>query len=125
MNKTVIAIQIINLIKCEYPKVWEETYIQAMIKDDIYSRSIIEYQQIQKLKSSGNLSNLTPKELKRMVDDEFLRQLKDANEIKKKEDPSLTDIMQKVELLESKVNAIMSVMVGPGAGASPREARRI
>jgi hypothetical protein len=96
-----------------------------MIKDDIYSRSIIEYQQIQKLKSSGNLSNLTPKELKRMVDDEFLRQLKDANEIKKKEDPSLTDIMQKVELLESKVNAIMSVMVGPGAGASPREARRI
>lgn len=125
MNKTVAIIQIINLMKCEYPKVWEETCIQAMIKDDIYSRSIIEYEQIQKLKFSGNLSNLTPKELKRMVDEEFLRQLKAANEIKKKEDPSLTDIMQKVELLESKVNTIMSVLVGAGAGVSPREARRV
>jgi hypothetical protein len=86
----------------EYPRIWEEMKEVAIQKESTFERAIIESREIRRIRNRGELDKLEPNALKKIVDEEYKRR-ETLKKAKKKADPTLKDLMEKLENLQTQI----------------------
>lgn len=86
----------------EYPRIWEEMKEVALQKESTFERAIIESREIRKIRNRGELDKLEPNSLKKIVDEEYKRR-ETLKKAKKKAEPTLKDLMEKLDNLQMQI----------------------
>lgn len=106
----------------EYPRIWDEMLDVAMQKESAFHRAMIEVREINKLRRKGELEKMEPNALKKIVDEEFKRR-EALQKAKKKAEPTLKELMEKLDDIQAQINSIQNQTITRTNSATPTRPR--